>query len=95
MPPPGPSYGIDRHYVLASDLWKQREYDPETFRDAVQAMQAESLTAMQPQHGFDILDQQGRPVGTWFSVLGVQAIVKMLPNNRLRVDTPPLPHETT
>jgi hypothetical protein len=81
--------GIDRRLLLDSDLWKQRDFDAETFRETVRNMQSMALSTMQMLHGFEIVDQQGRRVGTWFSVLDVRTTVKMLKDNRIRVDTPP------
>ena len=83
--------GIDRRLMLDSDLWKQRDFDPETFRETVGNMQSMALSTMQMLHGFEIVDQQGRRVGTWFSVLDVRTTIKMLKDNRVRVDPPPLP----
>jgi hypothetical protein len=86
--------GLERRFVLASDFWRRKEFNPETFRETIWNMQTKALTSMQPLHGFDILDHQGQPVGIWFSALGIQTTIKMLPNNRIRVDAPPLPLET-
>lgn len=84
--------GIDRRLLLDSDLWKQRDFDPETFRETVLNMQSRALSTMQLLHGFEILDQQGRRIGTWFSTLDTRTTVKMLADNRVRVDPPPLPN---
>jgi hypothetical protein len=83
--------GIDRRLLLDSDLWKQRDFDAETFRETIRNMQSRALSTMQMLHGFEIVDQQGRRVGTWFSVLDVRTTIKMLKDNRVRVDPPPLP----
>ena len=48
---------------------------------------------METLHGFEIVDQQDRRIGTWFSVLDARTTVKMLKDNQVRVDTPPLPPE--
>ncbi|MBA4397652.1 MAG: hypothetical protein C0394_09775 [Syntrophus sp. (in: bacteria)] len=84
--------GIDRRLLLDSDLWKQREFDRGAFRETVLNMQSRALSTMQLLHGFEILDQQGRRVGTWFSTLDTRTTVKMLADNRVRVDPPPLPN---
>jgi hypothetical protein len=86
--------GLDRRFVLASDFWRRKEFNPEILRETIRDMQAGALTSMQPLQGFDILDHQRQPVGILFSAIGVQTTIKMLPNNRIRVDTPPLPPET-
>jgi hypothetical protein len=84
--------GIDRSLILDSDLWKQRNFDPETFRETIQNMQGRALSAMQLLHGFEIVDQRGARVGTWFSVLDVRTTVQMLKEHRIRIDPPPLPN---
>jgi hypothetical protein len=83
--------GIDRHFHLVSDLWKQRDFDPVTFRNTIRNMQSRALSTMETLHGFEIVDQRDRRIGTWFSVLEVRTTVKMLKDNQVRVDTPPLP----
>ena len=85
--------GIDRCFHLVSDLWKQRDFDPITFRDTIRNMQNRALSTMETLHGFEIVDQQVRRIGTWFSVLDVRTTVKMLKDNQVRVDTPPLSPE--
>jgi len=83
--------GIDKRLLLYSDLWKQRDFDPETFRETIRNMQSMALSTMQMLHGFEIVDQQGSRIGTWFSVLDVRTTIKMLKDNRVRVDLPSLP----
>lgn len=83
--------GIDRRLILDSDLWKQRNFDAATFRETSRNMQGAALSMMQTLHGFEILDQQGRRIGTWFSVLDVRTTIKLLKDDRVRVDPPPLP----
>lgn len=82
--------GIDRGLILDSDLWKRRDFQPETFRDTIRDMQNRALSTMQMLHGFEILDQRGNRIGTWFSVLDVRTIVQMLKDKRVRVDPPTL-----
>jgi len=81
--------GIDRRLLLDSDLWKQWDFDSETFRETVRNMQSMALSTMQMLHGFEILDHRGARIGTWFSVLDVRTTIKMLKDNRVRVDPPP------
>ena len=38
--------GLDRRFVLASDLWQQRTFNPETFRETVRDMRANALISM-------------------------------------------------
>jgi hypothetical protein len=83
--------GIDRRFVLDSDLWKKRDFDPETFRETIQNMQGAARSTMQTLYGFEILDQRGVLVGTWLSVLNVRTTIKTVQDNRVRIDPPTLP----
>jgi hypothetical protein len=83
--------GIGRRFVLDSGLWKQRDFDPETFRETVRNMQGMALSTMQMLHGFEILDQRGALVGTWFSALNVRTTIQTIQDNRVRIDPPALP----
>lgn len=85
--------GVDRRLTLTPDLWKKRDFDPEAFREIVQSMQGNALSTMQILHGFEILDQQGRRIGTWFSVLDIRTTIKMFKDNRVRIDPPPAASE--
>jgi len=82
--------GIDRHFILDSDQWKKRDFNPETFREMIQNMQAGAQSCMRTLHGFEILDQRNLMVGSWFSLLDARTTIKMLADNRIRVDTPPM-----
>lgn len=82
--------GIDRRFHLDSDQWKKREFTPETFREMIQNMQTGAQSCMRPLHGFEILDQRGQMLGTWYSLLDARTTIKMLSDNRVRVDTPPM-----
>jgi hypothetical protein len=83
--------GIDRHFILTSDLWKRRDFDPATFHETIRNMQSSALETLQTLHGFEIVDQRDRRIGTWFSLLDARTTVKMLKDNQVRVDPPPLP----
>jgi hypothetical protein len=83
--------GIDQRFHLASDLWKRRDFDPETFYETIRNMQNRAMETMQTLHGFEIVDQRDRRIGTWFSTLDVRTTVKMLHDNKIRIDPPPFP----
>ena len=83
--------GIDRRFVLDADLWKKRDFDPETFRETIRNMRGAALSTMQTLHGFEILDQRGVLVGTWFSALNVRTTIRTIRDNRVRIDPPALP----
>ena len=84
--------GIVKDFTLDADLWKQRQFNPETFRATVRNMQTGALSALQTLHGFDIVDHRNGFLGTWFSPLDTRTTIQILGNGRIRMDTPP-PYE--
>lgn len=83
--------GIDRRITLASDDWRRRDFTPKSFSETVGDMERLAMTSMRQLHGFEILDQRGRRMGTWFSAIDVRTVIRMLDDGRLRIDTPFLP----
>jgi hypothetical protein len=81
--------GIDKELILDETVWTRRHFRMETFREPIRDMQRHALSTMQTLHGFEIADQQGRRIGTWFSVLNVRTTIKALEGNRIRIDPPP------
>ncbi|MFB3926640.1 MAG: hypothetical protein ACE14T_11360 [Syntrophales bacterium] len=92
----GPEYipnaiiGIDKKYILETQLWKKLDLTPKKLRDLVHEMRLKGLDTGHMLHGFDIVDQYGNVVGIWYSVLGVSTVVRTEEGNRLILYTPPL-----
>lgn len=86
---PSAVIGIDRRFILASEIWKRKDFDAGAFRETVRSMQDRALSTMQMLHGFEILDQKGQRIGTWFSVLDARTTIELFKDNRVRVDPPP------
>jgi hypothetical protein len=61
--------GLDKKFKIEPDLWKKLEPVPKDFKDMISQMQSKALRMGQIQHGFSILDDQGRPIGVWYSIL--------------------------
>lgn len=81
--------GVRKDLVLEPDLWKQLRNDWKLFRDMVQGMQSKAREHGESVFGFVIRDDQGEPVGVWYSILrarkfcemkGVKTIVVYPPN---------------
>jgi len=82
---PNALMGLDKAWVLQSDLWKKRDLTSETMKALVLRMQEENG----PHHGFDMVDAEGRKIGEWFSTLDVQTTIKMTGAKTVTVSTPP------
>ena len=41
-------------------------------------------------HGFDMLDDKGRPIGVWYSIMTARTLVRMQEDGTVRIDTPDL-----
>jgi hypothetical protein len=80
--------GVDKRLTLDSQLWKMIEVTPEKLETLVQNMKATVAEHDETLHGFDILDNQGKYMGEWFSMLGIHVVVKMGKENNLAITTP-------
>lgn len=82
--------GLDKNYTLESDLWKKMDFTPQTFRTLVMDMQNRARQINTLQRGFAVLDNKGRPIGVWYSLLTVRTWVKMSGDRRVVIVTPEL-----
>jgi hypothetical protein len=87
---PNALIGLDKKFKLEPDLWKEMETTPKDFKNKVYQMQTKALTYFQSQHGFVILDDRGRQIGVWYSMLAATTSVKMKDDQTVLIDTPPL-----
>ena len=87
---PNALIGLDKKYTLEPDLWKKTGPSPKTFKDIILQMKTQALNVGQTQHGFSILDDQGRPIGAWYSILGATTSVKMIDERTVLIYQPPL-----
>lgn len=87
---PNALIGLDKKYALEPDLWKKMTPSPQLFRDLISQMQTRALNIGQTQHGFSILDDRGRQIGVWYSILGATTSVKMMDDKTVLIYQPPL-----
>jgi hypothetical protein len=81
--------GLNKAYTLDTDLWKEIEMTPKTFADIVTHMQIRLLTCCrQKQAGFVILDDKGKKIGIWYSMLMGTIGVKMKEDNEVIIYPP-------
>lgn len=85
-------FGLKKAYIIDSDenLWKKIDPRQEVISELITTMQMQALTCChQRMHGFDILDNHGRKIGEWYSLLGLIIGIKMKDNGKV-VIYPPL-----
>jgi len=81
--------GVANHVSLDSRLWGKRVFTKDELVTIVQNMQGKAAELDRTLHGFRILDNKGRYLGEWYSVLGITATVKVKKDGRIMITTPP------
>ena len=87
---PNALIALDRSYALEPDIWRRMEFTPQTFRTQIIDMQSIAFRIRDFQHGFAILDDKGRPIGVWYSLLSATTWVKMAGDKTVVMPPPPL-----
>ena len=88
---PGAIIGIDKRYVLATELWKKKEFTPETLKELVLNMKTKAMDlGLIVVHGFNIVDEGGTDIGDWYSILHATTSVKRIEDNQFIIPPPPL-----
>lgn len=88
---PNAIIGLKKEYELDNDLWKPVKPDDMVFKRLVRGIQHIGDFYQMPLHGFVMKDDQGKPIGIWYSVLSVKTrILKMGKENKVVVYTPEL-----
>jgi len=85
---PNAMLGLNREYTLDSTLWKRIEPTPARFRDLVLQMQARAWQIGQRHYGFAVVDDQGRQIGIWYSILAARTPVVMKEDRHVEIYTP-------
>ena len=88
---PNALMGLHRDYRLdPRALWKDETMTPERMKEIVQSMQSKAWDHRLLQHGYDILDDKGRRIGVWYSIMTAPTLVRMQEDGTVRIDTPAL-----
>ncbi len=89
---PNAVMGLDKTYTLESDLWKKVDMTPAKLREIVTFMRDKAATVnlMTSLHGFVILDDKGKQIGVWYSILKAttKSSVRMKGDKTVLIDTP-------
>jgi hypothetical protein len=81
--------GLNKVYILDSHLWKKVELKPEELSELTARMQQRAMDCcMQGQSGFAILDDQGRQIGIWYSMLSPSISIKVSDERKVIIYPP-------
>ena len=89
-PYPNAIMGMNKSRAVVSDLWKKQDLTAEGMKRLVENMRARAMEQGASLHGFDILDEKGVKIGDWFSIPGLNIMIRTEGENRVVVSTPPL-----
>ena len=85
---PNAILGLNKAYTLESDLWKKIEMTPAKLQELVTDMRSKAMGLGQGQFGFAVLDNQGKQIGVWYSLLTATAPVHMKEDKKVIIYTP-------
>ncbi len=85
---PNAILGLNKAYILDSTLWKKIELTEAMLQVIVTDMRARVMNSGHNQFGFVVLDNRGKQIGIWYSILSATAPVHMKDNNRVIIYTP-------
>jgi hypothetical protein len=80
--------GLNKDYILDSDLWKEVELKPAELRELTSRMQIRALSCRQLQFGFVVLDDKGKRIGVWYSILVPGIGMKMIDDRKVIIYPP-------
>ena len=88
---PNALMGLSRSYRLdPRSLWREVQMTPEKMKEIVEGMNAKASMQREDQKGFELLDNNGRPIGVWYSLMRAQTFVRTQEDGTVRIDTPDL-----
>lgn len=82
--------GLDKAYKLEPNLWKHVDMTPQKLRELVLDMQdkVRSLNFRLSLHGFALVDDRGKRIGIWYSILSATTSLKMKDDQTVIIITP-------
>jgi hypothetical protein len=81
---PNAIFGLNKAYRLNNVYWQQIE-TPEVFKKLLTGMQYKANESAQSLFGFAILDNHDRQIGAWYSLLRVNAPIRMENENTVTI----------
>jgi hypothetical protein len=80
--------GLNKAYILDSDLWKEVELKPAALKELTSRMEIRALQCRRLQFGFAVLDDQDKQIGVWYSILVPGISIKMLADQKVIIYPP-------
>jgi hypothetical protein len=81
--------GLSKDYTLDTDLWVEVEMTQKMFTMLVSNMERRLIQCcFQRQQGYAVLDNNGRKIGVWYSLLSGNIVVKMKGVNEVIIYPP-------
>ena len=88
---PNALMGLHRSYRLdPATLWREVQMTPEKMKEIVEGMNTKASSQHEFQKGFELLDNNGRPIGVWYSLMRARTFVQIQEDGTVRIDTPDL-----
>ncbi len=89
---PNALMGLHRDYRLdPRTLWREVPgMTAAKMKEIVDSMKTKASQHNMFQNGFEMSDNNGRPIGVWSSVLWARTFLRMNEDGTVRIDTPPL-----
>ncbi len=85
---PNAILGLNKAYTLDSTLWKKVELTQANLQVMVTDMKSKARDIGQNQFGFVVLDNRGKKIGIWYSLLTATAPVRMKGDDEVIIYTP-------
>ena len=84
-------FGLHKDYIIDGDeeLWKKIEPKEEVITELVTNIQDRMLQCcLDRPHGFDILDNHGKKIGEWYSMLNIIIGIRMKEDHKVIIYPP-------
>jgi hypothetical protein len=86
---PNALMGLHRDYRLDPEtLWREVQMTPKLMEEIVWGIKTRAFQVGAYPAGFDLLDNQGRPIGIWYSIFSARTFLRMGEDGIVRIDTP-------
>ena len=83
--------GLDRsHQLDPATTWREVQMTPEKMKEIVDGMNTKASTHHEFQKGFELLDNSGRPIGVWYSLIRARTSLQIKEDGTVRINTPDL-----
>ena len=83
--------GLDRSCRLdPATTWREVQMTPERMKEIVEGMNTKASTQHEYHKGFELSDNNGRPIGVWYSLLRARTFVRIKEDGTVRIDSPDL-----